>query len=183
MDAGAGRAALGFAFLLAERKGPSEARKAIELWLSSEYPIPSTRRSRSQVFEAFSLLGQPQDATESSKSYLERVGKSIGEMGAFYETVDRYVCGEASAADLLAAAESSNTRRRHRLHARFLLGLERLSNGDRQGAMEYLEEIERAGSYLFFSRPWAAVLLKRLRDDPEWPPWILVKDSAGASRK
>ena len=102
------------------------------------------------------------------------------EMGAFYETVDRYVCGEASAKDLLAAAESSSTGRRHRIHARFLIGLERLSRSDRQGAVTHFEEIERAGSYLFHSRPGAAVLLKRLRDDPDWPPWILAKEDGPA---
>ncbi len=183
MDAGAGRAALGFAFLLAERKGPSEARKAIELWLSSESPKSVTRRSRSQVFEAFSLLGEPQEAIEASKSYLKRIGKPMGEMGPFYETVDRYVCGEASAEELLASAQSSSTRRRHRIHAHFVLGMERLSRNDGQGAVKHFEEIERAGSYLFLSRPWAAVLLKRLRDDPTWPPWIPVTDPADASRK
>ncbi len=107
----------------------------------------------------------------------------MGTIGAFYETVDRYVCGEVSAENLLTAAEKSETPRRHRLHARYLLGVERLSRSDRQGALKHFEEIERAGSYLFMSRPWSAVLLRRLREDPKWPPRIPVKNPAGASRK
>ncbi len=121
--------------------------------------------------------------TQYSKSYLVRIGTPMGKMGAYYETVDRYVCGEASAEDLLAAAENSSTRRRHRIDAHYLLGLERLSKSDRQEAVKHFEEIERAGSYLFFSRPLAAYFLKRLRDDPTWPPWIPVKDPAGPSQK
>ena len=65
--------------------------------------------------------------------------------------------------DLLAAAENSSTRRRHRIDVHYLLGLERLSKSDRQEAVKHFEEIERAGSYLFMSQPKAGVLLKRLR--------------------
>ena len=49
--------------------------------------------------------------------------------------------------------------------------------------MTYFEKVEREGSFLFFGQPWAVALLKRLRDDPEWPLWIPVKDPADASRK
>lgn len=62
----------------------------------------------------------------------------MGKMGDFYETVDRFVRGETSAEDLLAAAENSSTRRRHRLHAHLLVGLEHLSRGDRQEAVKTL---------------------------------------------
>ena len=161
-----------------------EAKRAFETWLSREIPsqISSFRSSRSHVFTFFSMLGRPQDAIEYSKSFLARIGTPIGKIGAYYETVDRYVCGEASAEDLLAAAENS-ARRRHRLHAHYLLGVERLSKSDRQEAVKHFEEIERAGSYLFYSQPWAAHHLKHLRDDTTWPPWIPVKDPAGPSQK
>ena len=98
----------------------------------------------------------------------------MGELGAFYETADRYVCGKASSEELLAAAENSATRRRHRIHANYLVGLAQLSRGDRQEALKHFEEIKNAGSYLFRSRGIVVVLLARLRSDPTWPPWIPV---------
>ena len=160
-----------------------EANLTLETWLSGEVVPRISRASRSQVFHGFSILGRPQNAIEYSKSYLARIGTPMGKMGAYYETVDRYVCGEASTEDLLAAAENSSTRRRHRIDAHYLLGLERLSKSDRQEAVKHFEEIERAGNYVFCRRVLTPVLLKRLRDDPEWPPWIPPSDPAGASQK
>ena len=161
---------------------PEEAKRTIEAWLREEHR-PATRGTRSHVFEAFSLLGHPRAAIKHSRSYIHSIGMPMGKMGAFYEMVDRYVCGGASAENLLAAADESSTRRRHRIHAHFLVALERLSRGDRQEAMKHFEEIEQAGSYVFHSRPWAAVLLKRLREDRKWPRWIPAKDAAAASQK
>ena len=62
---------------------PEEAKRALETWLSGEFAPPVTRSSRSMVFDAFSVLGRPQDAIEYSKSYLARIGTPMGKMGAF----------------------------------------------------------------------------------------------------
>ena len=172
-------AAAGDPFILALLLGrPGEARQLLEVSLSMDSPPPLSRSPRSKVFEAFSILGRPEEAIEFSRSHLARIGKPMGNLGAFFETVDRYMRGEASAEALLGAADRDWARRRCRIHAHFLIGLERLSRSDREGAVRHFEEIELAGSYFFYSRPWTAVLLQRLREDPQWPPWIPVEEQA-----
>ncbi len=167
------------AFVVAEHLGIEEAEKTYTDWLLIRHPI-QVRRYRSIPYEIFQFLGLPEKATNYATDFLTQIGKPPGKMGAFYEAMDDFVCGESSATSLLKAASA---RRRYRIHARYLIGLERFSEGDRRGAIEQFEQAEQEGSFLFHDQLWVAAMLKRLRDDPEWPRWIPVKDPADASHK
>jgi len=86
----------------------------------------------------------------------------------------QYLRGRTAADVLLRAAEL----RDHHLVGRYLVGLERLAHGDRQGAREHLRKSVERGHYAWstvlplYDSVWAHVLLERLEADPNWPPWI-----------
>jgi hypothetical protein len=62
------------------------------------------------------------------------------------------------------------------MNAHYYIGLARLAEGDRAGAVKHFAVVEATGG-LFASPPWAKLLLKRLREDLTWPPWIPLHGS------
>ena len=87
--------------------------------------------------------------------------------------MDQYVCGWLSEDGLLAAATS----RGEKSGAHHWIGLSRLADGDRKGAMEHFTAVTALGNYAV-SAEWPELLSRRLRDDPTWPPWIPVKEGS-----
>ena len=88
------------------------------------------------------------------------------------------VCGRLSDKGFLTAAVS----RTERMRAHHLIGLTRLAEGDRVGAMGHFAKIDRAGNRLFGNgapNPFisrAPLFLERMRENPTWPPWIPLKE-------
>ena len=117
-------------------------------------------------FEVFSLLGQPHAAARYSREYVKQLGPQPGDT-PFGDAVRAYVWGDTTPEALQAAARS----RPEQLNAHYLIGLQRLSLGDRSGAVEHFAAVEEAG-FILSTPYWPHLLLKRLRDDPAWPPWI-----------
>jgi hypothetical protein len=87
-------------------------------------------------------------------------------------SAEKYLSGDMTEAEFLQSNE------KHRLTscgAIHLVGLVRLSNGDRAGAGEHFQKALDTRFYAAISYPYARAFLARLKRDPEWPKWIPVK--------
>ena len=172
--------ALPWALVATEFDGPEAAAASYDDWLALNLANPGSHTNRTCAFEIFSVLGRPADATRRSRQYIAGLKPRKVSAGVPFRAVsDRFVVDDASAEELLGAADSTIYRR----WAHYLVGLQRLSHGDRDGALSHFEKIEQSGVFQSNLSFWGVVFLKRLRDDPAWPRWIPVKDPAGASRK
>jgi hypothetical protein len=88
--------------------------------------------------------------------------------------VDKYLSG-----DMSTEAEFLKSMEKHRLTActaHSLVGLVRLSNGDRAGAREHFQKALDTKFYANIQYPYARAYLARMKRDPEWPKWIPVKE-------
>jgi tetratricopeptide (TPR) repeat protein len=59
--------------------------------------------------------------------------------------------------------------------AHYVIGLVRLSEGDRDGAQEHFQKSVDTNFYSHIFYPYARVFLERLKRDKKWPPWIPLK--------
>jgi hypothetical protein len=56
--------------------------------------------------------------------------------------------------------------------AHFLLGLRRLSEGNRGGALGHFQKSIDTRSFIYWDHKWARNFRDRLKKDPTWPQWI-----------
>jgi hypothetical protein len=83
-----------------------------------------------------------------------------------------YTCGRISADQLLQTAGED----RGRLSvAHFVIGLWRLSEGDRIAAQEHFRQCVATREFASWHWPWVRAFLARMEKDPAWPPWIPPK--------
>jgi tetratricopeptide (TPR) repeat protein len=157
-------------FVVSELRGVDEAEATYRRWLEKNRALPTGRHLPYGIYR---FLGRPADAIEFTRRRLQEVRPPFHQE-RFDVAADEYVSGRMSAGALLAAA----TKRVELLKAHYLIGLERLSEGERAGAIMHFAEIERTGCYTLSSQPWAYLLLERLREDPAWPPWIPLKEDS-----
>jgi tetratricopeptide (TPR) repeat protein len=109
--------------------------------------------------DALMLLGKKKEALGQTDSVsLSPVGK--------------YLSGDTTEADFLKSMEQY---RLTSCTAHYLVGLVRLSNGDRAGAREHFQKALDTKFYANIQYPYARAFLARLKRDPEWPKWIPVK--------
>jgi tetratricopeptide (TPR) repeat protein len=166
------------AFVAAELEGPDAAQAIYRAW-RKKHPRPLPIYLRSVAFEVHCYLGRPAEAASVSRAYLDTVGPPVP-TEAFCQVLEQYLRGRTPADVLLRAAAL----RDDHLVGRYLVGLERLAHGDRQGAREHLRKSVERGHYTWstvlplYDAMWAHVLLLRLEQDPNWPPWIPAKRSA-----
>jgi serine/threonine protein kinase/tetratricopeptide (TPR) repeat protein len=83
-----------------------------------------------------------------------------------------YNCGRITAEALLKAAGEARPKV---CDAHFLIGLWRLSEGDRAGSRDQLQKCIATRGFVFWEWPWARAFLARMDKDPTWPPWIPLK--------
>jgi serine/threonine protein kinase len=80
-----------------------------------------------------------------------------------------YTCGRLTSDQLLQTAGQD----RGKLSvAHFLIGLWRLSEGDRTAAQEHFRKCVATRVFANWHWPWARAFLKRMDKDPQWPRWI-----------
>jgi tetratricopeptide (TPR) repeat protein len=60
----------------------------------------------------------------------------------------------------------------------FFVAFDRLSQGDRAGAREHFRDAVATEVFMFTEYQWARLFLKRMEQDPNWPPWIPLKEPA-----
>ncbi|MHC4698073.1 MAG: protein kinase domain-containing protein [Planctomycetota bacterium] len=119
--------------------------------------------------EIFCFLGRRADAIRLRR---ENPIDDSFLLDAFDIAADQYTRDELSDDALLATA----VKHADRLKAHYHIGLVRLAEADRAGAVKRFAVIEATGG--FFAGPrWAELLLERLREDPSWPPWIPMRES------
>jgi tetratricopeptide (TPR) repeat protein len=165
-------------FLLAEVHGIDEAETYFREWKEQYGNIPrSSGHDLDYAIQSF--FGRPREAVQSSREYLQNASLSRYYIqDPFNIALDRYICDEITAEDFYKMA----TKRFDRMHADFLIGLKHLSKGDRDAAKRRFTAVKDAGtiafSSWFSSERWAYAFLRRLQDDPTWPPWIPVKEDA-----
>jgi hypothetical protein len=83
-----------------------------------------------------------------------------------------YTCGRITTDQLLQTAG----RDRGKLStAHFVIGLWRLSEGDRTAAREQFHKCVATRVFDTWHWPWARAFLKRMDADPLWPRWIPQK--------
>jgi hypothetical protein len=83
-----------------------------------------------------------------------------------------YTCGRITPDQLLQTA----SRDRGKLSvAHFVIGMWRLSEGDRTAARKYFRECVATRAFANWEWPWVRAFLKRMDADPLWPRWIPQK--------
>jgi tetratricopeptide (TPR) repeat protein len=110
---------------------------------------------------ALILLGKRKEAL----SQAEQVSGGI-------PIAEKYLRGDMTEAEFL---QSNEKNRMTSCFAHHLVGLVRLSNGDRAGAGEHFQKALDTKIYANIQYPYARAYLARLKRDPEWPRWIPVK--------
>jgi serine/threonine protein kinase/dienelactone hydrolase len=106
------------------------------------------------------LLGKKKDAVGQAQSV------------AILSLFTKYMTGHASEAEFLEAAGKNPLLL---CPAHYVIGLNRLSDGDRAGAREHFQKVLDTKFYPHNVYPYARAFLARLKRDPEWPKWIPVQ--------
>jgi hypothetical protein len=117
------------------------------------------------------LLGKQQEAKKRYANYRTPFALSQ-EWKDFNEAVGQFGRGEMSEEAYLAKAGNSRWRQCYALSA---IGMNRLAAGDRAGAKAHFVKVVNSRAVLFFEWNWGVMILSRLEEDPNWPPWILGK--------
>jgi tetratricopeptide (TPR) repeat protein len=153
------------------------------LWADEIGPDKALERCREQVaarksvadatdvrlFEAptLVLLGMRKEAADLFRSKLARYPTIVS-----IQPVNRFLAGDQSEAECLAQAGKNQ---KLLCAAHFIIGLVRLSEGDRDAAREHFQKTLDTNFWTSPSYTQARAYLARLKRAPEWPKWIPVK--------
>ena len=113
------------------------------------------------------LLGKRKEAADLFRSGLARYPTTVS-----IRPVDRFLAEDQSEAECLAQAGKNP---KLLCTAHFIIGLARLSEGDRDVACEHFQKALDTDWWGTPSYTQARAYLARLKRDPEWPKWIPVK--------
>jgi tetratricopeptide (TPR) repeat protein len=86
-----------------------------------------------------------------------------------------YWAGVLSEQDFLKAEAGS---RGNQCAAHFYMAVDLLSQGRRPAAREHFRKALDTGVFVFSPYQWSRLLLKRMEQDPNWPPWIPLQEPA-----
>ena len=113
------------------------------------------------------LLGRTEEARQA---YLQVRKDELppGDQGWLSKYLD-YNCGRMNGDTLLRAAGQARPKV---CDAHFIMGLWRLSEGNRFTACEHFRKCAATRAFVSWEWPWARAFLKRLEQDPSWPRWI-----------
>jgi hypothetical protein len=71
--------------------------------------------------------------------------------------------------------QAAGEARPKRSDAHFLIGMWRLSEGDRPAAKEQFRKCVATGAFDSWEWPWVRAFLARMEKDQAWPRWIQAK--------
>ena len=163
---------LGFAeqvergFIVAESPdGPARARIAFEEAMADarngwQLPLPLI----------LLLLGKPEEARQAFQQ-VPREDVLPWQDGWWLKLLD-YGCGRITAEALLQAAGQDRSKISD---AHFLIGMWRLSEGTRSAARDHFQKCAATRVFASWHWPWNRAFLKRIQEDPAWPPRIPPK--------
>ena len=134
--------------------------KGDQFWARAEY-----------VYSTFAIFGLLDQAKQRSVEYLDRIGPPLAP-DDFTSVMDKFIRGETKIDQLIESAET----RFERMRAHFLKGCIHLGRGEAAEAKNEFKIAESEGmpSWGIHTEDTgrrAAVLLHRMRQDPNWPPW------------
>jgi tetratricopeptide (TPR) repeat protein len=118
------------------------------------------------------LLGRRDEAVQAFLQVREDQRKIPPWLDGWYYKYLDYHCGLMTTDELLQAAGTSPTKL---CEAHSLIGLHHLAGGDRVGASEHFRKCAATRAFNYWHYVWSRAFLKRLEDDPAWPPWIPLK--------
>ncbi len=167
-----------WAYLQAEAPdGPARVLKAYDEILARRYVVGAG------VFDSPATLlfaghkAEAVNAWRAARQNPERLAKL--NLAFILRSLD-YLCGELSAEGLIQATGRS---KRNQTVAHYFIGMMLLAEGDRAGARKHFQASVATRCFYYSHYEFSRTFLARMERDPDWPPWIPVKDSAGASRK
>jgi serine/threonine protein kinase/tetratricopeptide (TPR) repeat protein len=113
------------------------------------------------------LLGKPEEARQG---FLQVPREDVlpWHDGWWLKLLD-YGCGQITDEALLQVAGQDRTKNSD---AHFLIGMWRLSEGDRLTARDHFQKCVATRVFASWHWPWVRAFLKRLEEDPTWPKWI-----------
>jgi hypothetical protein len=120
----------------------------------------------------FLLLGEKGEAIAASRE-LRNPPKGVTRLSPHYLRILDYWGGTASVEDLLRPEAGS---RWSQCETHFYVALERLAQGDRPGAREHFRAAVATRVFYFGEYIWSQLFLERMDKDPNWPPWIPLKE-------
>jgi tetratricopeptide (TPR) repeat protein len=116
------------------------------------------------------LLGKPDEARQA---YLQVHKEELPPWNAgWWSSYLDFSCGRITSDQLLQAAGEDRTRLGD---AHFLIGMWRLSEGDRAAAREHFRKCVAVRVFDSREWPWVRAFLARMDKDPAWPRWIPPK--------
>jgi tetratricopeptide (TPR) repeat protein len=124
------------------------------------------------------FLGHKREAKTVARQLGSQIAQLPSSSRQWYRHLLDYDCGDISAEQLLELAGSS---RWQMIEAHFAVGIDRLSAGDRSGAAEHFRRCTDTYVFEYTEHAWSLAFLKRLQQDPTWPPWIPLKEEDGAN--
>src|SRR5262249_13819145 len=134
-----------------------------------------SRFGRLAVPLAFLLLGREPDAVNAARKIRKDPAAVPWSPQGWYHRYLDYHCGQISGDQLLQIA---GTCRPKLSEAHFAIGLRHLCDGDRVAARAHFRKCVEARVFIFWDHIWGRAFLKRLEENPTWPPWILSKPRA-----
>ncbi len=121
--------------------------------------------------KAVNVLGRRQDALDAWRKSVADEPETSPAKG-LHQLMLRHREGALSEEELLRAAGKLRVRQSY---CHFGIGLNRLSDGDRKGAICHFRQSVATGAFLFTSYGWSLSFLARLEQDRNWPPGIPVR--------
>jgi serine/threonine protein kinase len=144
--------------------GPARARAAFEDIRASSTSWPLAPPA------LFLFLGKPEEARQAWLQ-VRKEDIPIWFDGWWLKFWD-YTCGRLTSREL---SQSAGQDRGKLSVAHFVIGLWRLSEGDRTAAREHFRMCVATRVFANWHWPWVRAFLKRMDEDPQWPRWIPQK--------
>jgi len=115
------------------------------------------------------LLGKRSEAMAACRELREGQDRLTGPQSEHYLRILDY-CGGKVSEDALLKAEAGS--RCNQCEAHYYVALDRLAQGDRAGAREHFQKALDTRVFTFWEFYWSRSFLRRMDQDPKWPPWI-----------
>jgi tetratricopeptide (TPR) repeat protein len=176
-----------YALALYERNRDDEARRVLDERLKPENSAGQMLRiilcaeqsGPDRAYQRYLEMARTREADGGKASVYEISGlKLLGKKKEAADLADSIfnlppgTSASTSAAQLL---QNAGTSRLKLCTSHYLVGLERLMDGDRAGARDHFQKALDTRIYTHNTYPYARTFLARMDRDREWPKWIPVK--------
>jgi serine/threonine protein kinase len=157
------------AYCLAERpeNGPAQAHEAYKE-LSGRYTGSPLHLA---VPSVLLLLGRRAEATKATEDLAARLDP-VRDPARLIRQGLAYIRGELPEKEFIDSAAASRVKQ---CYFHCWAAMVHLADGDRSGARDHFRKVVATQTFFYAPHGWSQMLLTRMRKDPKWPPWILIK--------